>query len=50
MINGTIIADLCGFANDHAHSMVDKKILANLSAGVDLDAGKMTAHLRDQPG
>ena len=50
MVDGAVVADLRRLAKDDAHAVVDEQALADLCAGVDLDAGLMPAPLADPAG
>src|ERR1051326_6537100 len=50
MVQQHIVAYDRGFADDHSVAMIDKEAAADGRSGMDLDAGKKTAELRDQPG
>ena len=43
-----VVADDRRLADDDAHAVVDEEPLADLRAGVDLDAGEAPAEVRDQ--
>src|SRR5210317_2392456 len=49
VVNGDIVANFSRFTNDHTHTMIDEKFLADLCAGMDLDAGKETPQMRCKP-
>ena len=49
LINGAVIANLCRFAYNHAHAVVDKKALAYFCGRVYLDTRKESGYLRDRP-
>ena len=40
MIDGAVVADLGGLADDDAGAVVDEEVLADGGAGVDVDAGE----------
>ena len=44
-----VIADLGGFPDHDAHTMVDEKPLPDLGGGMNLDAGQETRDLRNRP-
>ena len=46
VVDGAVVADLGGLADDDAHAVVDEQALADLRAGVYLDAGHMPRKLR----
>ena len=48
LVERYVIADLGGFADHHAHAMVDEKAPADLSAGMNLDAGEKAADVADE--
>jgi len=50
VVDGAVVADLGGLAEDDAHAVIDEQALADLCAGVDLDAGLMPAVLADPAG
>ena len=45
MVQHAVLANNGGFANDHAHAVVDEETAADLGPGVDLDTGKTTYEL-----
>ncbi len=47
VVNRAVVADLGGLADDDAHAVVDEQALADLRAGMDLDAGHMPRKLRE---
>ena len=49
MVNGAVIANFRRLANNHAHAVVNKQIIADFGAGVDFNTGKMAAELRNEP-
>ena len=49
MIKRHIVANLGGFADDHAHAVVDEEPPAYGRAGMDLDAGEEASEMRYQP-
>ena len=48
LVDGAAVADLGGLAHHHAHGVVEEHALANLGAGVDLDAGEPAREVRDE--
>ena len=50
LVEVAVVADLRRLADDDAHAVVDEEALADLGAGVDLDAGEEAADVRDEPG
>src|SRR5271168_2710902 len=46
LVHQDVVADFGGFSDHHAHSVVDETAAADLSAGMDLDAGGGTDELR----
>ena len=48
MVEGAIISDFGGFADNHAHAVVDEETAADYRPGMDLDAGEKTAAMRNQ--
>ena len=46
VVDGAVVADLGGLADDDAHAVVDEQALADLRTGVYLDAGHMPRKLR----
>ena len=46
VVDGAVVADLGGLADDDAHAVVDEQTAADFSAGVYLDAGHMPRELR----
>ena len=48
VVNGATIADHGGFANHHAHAVVDEDALANHRTGVDFNAGEPAPNVRDK--
>ena len=49
LIQQYVVADFGGFANHHAHSMVDETAPADLSAGMDFDSCSGADELRQDP-
>ena len=47
LVEQHIVADFSGFADHHAHAVVDEEAPADGGAGVDLDARQKAADLRD---
>ena len=47
LIDGAVIADLGGFANHHAHAVIDDEPAANARAGVNFNAGEEACPMRD---
>ena len=50
LVEHTVVAHNGGLANDDAHGVVDKKVLADLRGGVNLNAGDMAGNLREHTG
>src|ERR1019366_8152071 len=50
LVQRDIVAHDGGLADDDSHSVVDEKAVANLCAGMDLDAGNQPGELRQGPG
>ena len=50
LIEHAVVAHDGGLADDDAHGMVDKEVLANLRGRVNLDAGDMASELREHTG
>ena len=50
LVEHHVVADLGRLADDDAHAVVDEEALADLRAGVNLDAGDQTAEVGDQRG
>ncbi len=48
LIQQHVVADLGGFADHHAHTVIDKKPATDAGAGMDLDSGEKARQLRDQ--
>ena len=48
LIDGDVLADLGGLADDHPRSVVDEQPFAESGSRVDLDAGEQTSDLRHQ--
>ena len=46
LVEGHVVADLGGFADDHAHAVIDEEAPADLGAGMDLDSGDPSRDLR----
>ena len=46
VVDGAVVTDLGGLADDDAHAVVDEQALADLRAGMDLDTGHMPRKLR----
>ena len=49
LVHQDVVADLAGFADHHAHSVIDEAAAADGRAGMDFDAGHRTRKLRGQP-
>ncbi len=49
LVEGHIAANNGGFANHHAHGMVDEQATAQERTGVNIHASKKTSKLRKQP-
>src|SRR4029077_17056548 len=49
VVEGDIVADLRGFADDDAHTVIDKKPPPDDSSWMDLDASQKTGDVRDEP-
>src|SRR5204863_7803824 len=47
LVDGAVVADLGGLADDDAHAVVDEDAAADLRAGMDLDAGEEARDVRD---
>ena len=50
LIEHAVVAHNGGLADDDAHGVVDKEVLADLCGGMNLDAGDMTGDLREHAG
>ena len=50
LIEHAVVAHNGGLADDDAHGVVDKEVLADLCGGMNLDAGDMTGELREHAG
>ena len=50
LIEHAVVAHNGGLADDDAHGMVDKEVLANLRGGMNLDAGDVAGDLREHAG
>ena len=50
LVEHAVVAHNGGLADDDAHGMVDKEVLADLRGGMNLDAGDMTGELREHAG
>ena len=50
LVEHTVVAHNGGLADDDAHGVVDKEMLADLCGGMNLDAGDMTGELREHAG
>lgn len=48
LVEGDVVADFGGLANDHARTMVDEQPGANLGSGMDLDACEQQPDIRRQ--
>lgn len=46
LVEGAIVADDGGLANDDAHGMVDEEVPADMRGGVNFDTGYMAGYLR----
>ena len=49
MVKGTVITDLCRFANHHTHTVIDKKTTPDGGPGVNFNAGKPARHIGQHP-
>ena len=47
LIQGHVIADDRGLADDDAHPVIDEQAAANLRAGMNFDAGQKSRDLRE---
>ena len=50
LVEHAVVAHDGGFADDDAHGVVDKEVLANLRGRVNLDAGDVAGDLREHTG
>ena len=50
LVEHAVVAHNGGLADDDAHGVVDKEVLANLCGGMNFDAGDMTGNLREHAG
>ena len=50
LVEDAVVTHDGSFANDDAHSVVDKEVLADLRGRVNLDAGDMAGELREHAG
>ena len=50
LVEHTVVAHNGGLADDDAHGVVDKEVLANLRGRVNLDAGDVAGDLREHAG
>jgi hypothetical protein len=50
LIQRDIIANHCGFTDDHTHPMVNKEASSNNGSGMNLDTGEKPGDLRQNPG
>ena len=50
LVKYTVVAHDGGLADDDAHGMVDKEVLADLCGGMNLDAGDVAGDLREHAG
>ena len=50
LVEHTVVAHDGGFADDDAHGVVDKEVLADLRGGMNLDAGDVAGDLREHTG
>lgn len=50
LIERDIRTKFCGFANNKAHTMVDKKSGSKSCSGVDVDTGQKSGKCIKQPG
>src|SRR3546814_4700627 len=50
LIDGDIIADLRGFADDNAEAMVDEQVAADRRSGMDVDPGQPARQMVDEAG
>ena len=49
VVQGAVVANLSGLADDNPHSMIDEKSSTDLGTGMNLDPGKETSGLREKP-
>ena len=49
LIQGDVVADDRGLADDDAHAMIDEEAPADFRAGMDFDSGDEPAELRQRP-
>ena len=50
LVEHAVVAHNGGLADDDAHGVVDKEVLADLCGGMNFDAGDMTGDLREHAG
>ena len=50
LVEHAVVAHNGGFADDDAHGVVDKEMLADLCSGMNLDAGNVAGDLREHTG
>lgn len=50
LVEHAVVAHDGGFADDDAHGVVDKEVLADLCGGMNLDAGDVAGDLREHAG
>ena len=50
LVEHAVVAHDGGFADDDAHGVVDKEMLADLCSGMNLDAGDVAGDLREHTG
>ena len=50
LVEHAVVAHDGGFADDDAHGVVDKEMLADLCGGMNLDAGDVAGDLREHTG
>ncbi len=50
LVDGDIVADFGGLADDHAHAVIDEKTPADSRAGMDFDSGQQARELRQRAG
>jgi hypothetical protein len=48
LIDGYIVSDLGGFADDDAKAMIDEQVAADRGAGMDVDAGQPARQMIDE--
>ena len=49
VVEGNVLVDGCGFADDHTGAVVDEKPAAEFGAGVDVDTGDAVGVLGHDP-